>query len=341
VEQAGTQERSALFAGEGSSTLALVVYLALAILLMLADRRGDYLEQFRRTVARASEPLYTLAELPSLVGVALRDGLANRRQLQADNEALAATLRETRLRLAEAELQLAEQRRLAGGLALAEQERLHALPARVLDVDPDPFRHRIIIDRGEVDGLVEGSALIDAAGVVGQLIELGARRSVVLLISDPGHGLPIVNARSGERSLLHGTGESDTLALRSMPLTADFEPGDLLLSSGLGGRIPAGLPVARVRSVERSAGAPYARGLADPLAELARARELLAVAPRQEPAGPPDPALAAAPAGEIGPAQPAEQDAPDPTATDPAAPGRAEPDPVDPPTDRSAAEREA
>jgi rod shape-determining protein MreC len=289
VEQAGTQDRSALFASEGSSTLALVIYLALATLVMLADRRGDYLDQFRNTIARASEPLYSLAELPSLVGIALRDGLANRERLQTENEEMAAALRETRLRLAEAELALAEQRRLAGGLALAERERLSALPTRVLDVDPDPFRHRVIIDRGERDGLVEGSALIDAVGVVGQLIELGAGQSVVLLISDPGHGLPVVNARSGERSLLYGTGEKDRLALRSMPLTADFAAGDVLLSSGLGGRFPAGLPVARVTMIERSAGASHARGQAEPLAALGRVRELLAVAPRTQLEGPPLP----------------------------------------------------
>lgn len=286
MEQGSGQESSALFAGEGGSTLALVIYLALAILLMLADRRGDYLDQFRNGMARASEPLYSLAELPSLVGVALRDNLANRRQLLSDNERLQSDLRETRLRLAEAEVALAEQRRLAAGLALATRERLQALPARVMDVDPDPFRHRIIIDRGQADGLQEGSALIDAAGVVGQLIELGSHRSVVLLISDPGHGLPVVNARSGERSLLYGTGESHELALRSMPLTADIEAGDLLLSSGIGGRFPAGLPVAQVERIERSAGAPYARGTARPLAALGRLRELLAVAPRSLATGP-------------------------------------------------------
>jgi rod shape-determining protein MreC len=183
----------------------------------------------------------------------------------------------------------------------------------------------VVIDRGERDGLVEGSALIDAAGVVGQLIELGAGQSIVLLISDPGHGLPVVNARSGERSLLYGTGEKDRLALRSMPLTADFMAGDLLLSSGLGGRFPAGLPVALVSSVERSAGAPFARGLAEPLAALGRVRELLAVAPRAQPEGPPLP--------RNGLAQP--QSASDP------ADGDAQPvDPVDP-AERETAEPES
>ncbi|MCB1641737.1 MAG: hypothetical protein KDI37_08405, partial [Xanthomonadales bacterium] len=128
MEQGGGQDRSALFAGEGSSTLALVVYLALAVLIMLADRRGDYLQQFRSSVAQASEPLYALAELPSLVGVALRDNLANRRRLLSENEQLQADLRLTRLRLAEAEVALAEQQRLADGLTLAERERLRAIP---------------------------------------------------------------------------------------------------------------------------------------------------------------------------------------------------------------------
>jgi len=273
-----SQERSALFAGEGSSTLALVIYLAITILLMIADRRGGYLEEVHAYAARLSGPLYTLAEMPWLVGRALRDGMVQRSQLNSENRQLHQAVLQRELRIAELERDLLEQRRLSGSIALAQRLQLEGLPTRVIDVDLDPFSHRVVVDQGSRDGVLEGAAVIDDGGVVGQVIEVRPTNSLVMLLSDPGHGLPVIDARSGLRSVLNGVGNADRLMISSMPLSADLEVGDLLLSSGVGGRFPAGLPVAEVVAVERSPGSAYARASARPLAGLNRARELLVVA---------------------------------------------------------------
>ncbi len=272
-----SQERSALFAGEGSSTLALVIYLAVAILVMIADRRGGYLDDVHAFAGRLTGPIYTLAEMPWLVGRSLRESMAARKQLNAENEQMRQARLRSELRIAELERDLLEQQRLNKGVALAAREQLQGLPARVIDVDLDPYSHRVLVDRGRVSGVIEGAALIDGAGVVGQVIEVRPRNSLVMLLSDPGHGLPVVNARSGLRSILNGVGVADRLVISSMPLSADLEVGDVLLSSGVGGRFPAGLPVARVVAVERSPGSAFARASAEPLAGLDRVRELMIV----------------------------------------------------------------
>ncbi len=276
-----SQERSALFAGEGSSTLALVIYLAVAILLMIADRRGGYLEGMHAYAARLNGPIYTLAEMPWLAGRTLREGMVQRSQLNEENRLLSQAMLRGELRISELERDLLEQQRLGGAVQLAERERLVGIPARVIDVDLDPYRHRVVVDRGSRHGVSAGAALIDGDGVVGQVIEVRPGNSLVMLLSDPGHGLPVVNARSGLRSVLNGAGQADRLAISSMPLSADLEVGDVLLSSGVGGRFPAGLPVATVTAVERSPGSAFGRASAKPLAGLDRVRELLVVAAPQ------------------------------------------------------------
>lgn len=276
-----SQERSALFAGEGSSTLALVIYSAVAILVMIADRRGGYLDEVHAVAGRLTGPIYTLAEMPWLVGRSLRESMVARKQLNVENEQMRQALLRSELRIAELERDLLEQRRLNQGAALAAREQLEGLPTRVIDVDLDPYSHRVVVDRGRSSGVLEGAALIDGAGVVGQIIEVRPRNSLVMLLSDPGHGLPVVNARSGLRSILNGAGVADRLIISSMPLSADLEVGDVLLSSGVGGRFPAGLPVARVVAVERSPGSAFARASAQPLAGLDRVRELMIVAAPQ------------------------------------------------------------
>lgn len=303
-----SQERSALFAGEGSSTLALVIYLAVAILVMIADRRGGYLEEVHAIAGRLTGPLYTLAEMPWLVGRSLRDSMVARKQLNAENAQMRQALLRSELRIAELERDLLEQQRLNQAAALAAREQLQGLPARVIDVDLDPYSHRVVIDRGRASGVIEGAALIDGTGVVGQVIEVRPRNALVMLLSDPGHGLPVVNARSGLRSILNGAGLADRLVISSMPLSADLEVGDVLLSSGVGGRFPAGLPVATVVAVERSPGSAFARASAEPLAGLDRVRELMVVtAPQGE--GPwPSVELSSPDLSDTAPAVPADAD---------------------------------
>ena len=147
--------------------------------------------------------------------------------------------------------------------------------AEVVAIDPDPFVHRTVIDKGINDGIKVGWPVIDAKGLVGQVVEAGYQFSRVLLITDSTHAVPVEVNRNGTRAIAVGTGSLDQLKLIYVADTADVEEGDLLLTSGLGGRFPPGYPVARVTSVYHDPGRPYALVKALPVAELDRSRQWL------------------------------------------------------------------
>ena len=149
--------------------------------------------------------------------------------------------------------------------------------AEILSVDLDPYRHRIALNRGGQDGVFVGQALLDAAGVVGQVTRVDALGSEAILISDPSHATPVEVHRNGLRTVAIGTGEVSRMELPFLPNSADIRVGDLLMSSGLGEAFPAGYPVARVKTVDRRPGEPFARIEAEPTAALNREREVLLV----------------------------------------------------------------
>jgi rod shape-determining protein MreC len=169
----------------------------------------------------------------------------------------------------------AENIRLRETLGGSQRVDVEHLLAEVVAVDPDPFVHRTVIDVGLNDGIKEGWPVIDAKGLVGQVVEVGYQYSRVLLITDSTHAVPVVVKRNGTRAIAVGTGKLDQLKLIYVADTADVEEGDLLLTSGLGGRFPEGYPVARVTSVYHDPGRPYALVKALPIAELDRSRQWL------------------------------------------------------------------
>ena len=122
-----------------------------------------------------------------------------------------------------------------------------------------------------------GQPIIDAWGVMGQVVHMGQFSSTALLISDPSHAIPVQVSRSGLRSTALGTGNSQLLELRYIPHNADIEIGDVINTSGLGGRFPPNYPVGRIVSIERAAGESFATVLAEPVAHLDRSREVLLV----------------------------------------------------------------
>ena len=143
----------------------------------------------------------------------------------------------------------------------------------------------MLIDRGSVDGVVPGQAVIDGNGVMGQIEDVHLHFSQVRLISDPNHALPVQINRTGLRSVAYGSGETGALNLPNVPLEADVREGDLVVTSGLGDRFPGGYPVARVIRVLREDGETFARVLAEPLAALDRGREVLLISAVEEAAG--------------------------------------------------------
>lgn len=300
----GSNTQAPLFAGGRPGTLKLVVLLALAIMLMLADRQRGFLVAVRERALGLTAPVYWLASLPAagidLLQLAFRD----REALAAENQALRETLLQTQTELYQRRSEGEAQARV---LALVEATRHSATVGtlvRIVDLDLDPFRHRMLLDHGRDVGLARGDGLLDALGIVGQISAVGPSTSFAILITDPSHALPVEVSRNGVKSIAYGTGDATRLELRNLPLSVDLSVGDRLLTSAVGGRFPAGIPVAEVVAVERPTDAAFAIAYARPLSALGRNRELLAVKPIDW-QGPPDPLVP--PAAPAAPAAPDEE----------------------------------
>jgi rod shape-determining protein MreC len=151
--------------------------------------------------------------------------------------------------------------------------------SEILSVSANPFRHVIVVDKGLRDGVFDGQAMVDASGVVGQVIEAGLLSSQGILISDPDHALPVEVNRNGLRTIAVGSGKFTQLDLPFLPNNSDIQVGDLLVTSGLGGAFPAGYPVAIVESVERIPQEPFASVSATPSAALNQVREVMLIWP--------------------------------------------------------------
>jgi rod shape-determining protein MreC len=149
--------------------------------------------------------------------------------------------------------------------------------ASILNVDLDPFRHRVLLDKGSADGVFKGQAVLDAQGIFGQVWRVNARTAEVILISDAEHAIPVQSNRSGVRTIAVGTGDPSQLSLPFVTIESDLKKGDLLITTGMGGVFPPGYPVARVTRVERTAKATFAIVEARPTATLDRDREVLLV----------------------------------------------------------------
>ena len=155
--------------------------------------------------------------------------------------------------------------------------------AEVIGVDPEPFTHELIINKGRADGAFVGQALLDAYGVMGQIITVNRYTSRALLITDSRHATPVQVNRTGVRAIAAGNGIFDELELLHLPDTADIKKGDVLLTSALGERFPYGYPVAVVDSVRRDPGQPFAVVTALPTAQLTRSREVILILARAKP----------------------------------------------------------
>lgn len=251
--------------------------MVLSLVLMTSDHRGHHLDAVRAVLATVVYPLQYAVDLPIRAGEWVSEHLAARNTLIEQNRQLREDNLRIRSRLEKyAELD-AENRRLRKLLNSAAKVGERVLVAELLSVDMNPFGRRIVLNKGARDGVESGQSLIDSNGIMGQVVHVGPFSSNALLITDPSHAVPVQVVRSGVRSIAVGTGLGDLLDLSHIPNNADVREGDLLVTSGLGGRFPAGYPVGRVSKVERDRGRPFARVLVQPSAELERNREVLLV----------------------------------------------------------------
>jgi rod shape-determining protein MreC len=255
--------------------LRLLAYLILATALMVLDYRGGWLQMTRTQAEVAIQPLWWLAALPSKVGVGLREEAVSRRQLTRDNERLRNALLVIAARNARMRTEAADNERLRGLLGSAERGRLDVQLASILDIDLDPTRQRLLLDAGSNGGVRVGQAVIDAGGLMGQVIATTPGTASVLLLTDPDHAVPVAVARSGIRLVVYGSGRSDALHLADVPLSADVRPGDQLLTSGLGGRFPPGFAVGTVGALRPDHSRAFLEADVVPAAQLDRGRDVL------------------------------------------------------------------
>ncbi|WP_073298787.1 rod shape-determining protein MreC [Stutzerimonas xanthomarina] len=266
-----------LFAKGPLLGVRLLVLAVLCVVLMVVDARFDTLKPLRSQMGLVLTPFYWLADLPVRTWQRATEQISSSTSLVAENEKLKAEalLMQRRLqKLAMLTEQNVRLRELLNSAALVDDK---VIVSELIGLDPNPFTHRILIDKGERDGVFLGQPVLDASGLMGQVVEVMPYAARVLLLTDVTHSIPVQVNRNGLRAIAVGTGSPDYLELRHVAETADIKEGDLLVSSGLGQRFPSGYPVAQVTEVVRGSGQPFLIVRAIPTAMLNRSRYLLLV----------------------------------------------------------------
>ena len=291
-----------------------------ALALIVSDYRNDGLQSLRGTVEWLLTPVVWLASVPSRMLQAAGD-IDTRGSLERENADLRQQHLLLQVKVQKIEALEAENTRIRELLSSASQLKERVLIAEIVSVNQDPYRHQITLDKGERQGVYRGQALLDAHGIMGQVTELAPSSAKALLITDPDHGIPVEINRSGLQTIAVGRGDGKGLRLPFLPSNVDIRVGDLLVSSALGGRFPAGYPVGQVYEVKHVAGEHFMEAYAQPAAKLNQGRQALLVWVEREsaPATPavvppgaadPVPAAGAAPASPAVPAAPAGATAP-------------------------------
>ena len=275
------REPPAFFRQGPSAFSRLLVFSALALLVMVADARFHVMQPLRTALSVLLYPVQWVAMRPLLLADSARSTLG----AVAGNETALKSLRQqlsTQSQRANlTEQLLLENRRLRELLALQQRMEPTALAAQVLYDAADPYTRKVILGKGEVQGLRLGAPVVDELGVLGQVTRLFPLVSEVTLVTDRDHAIPVQNARTGARGVAYGdtSSHADALELRFMAANADVAVGDLLTTSGVDGVYPPGLPVARIEKVERRTDAVFARIYCVPLALVAGASQVLVLAP--------------------------------------------------------------
>ena len=272
------------FFRQGLSALSkLVLFGLLSVLLMAADHRLGLSQPVRSVVSVALAPVQWLALLPQRAGNALTDyfrGVDEARD--AARQYQSRTIAQAQ-RLQQAEQLLQENQHLRQLLELRRNAAPNSKAVQVLYETADPYSHSIVIDKGALSDITAGSAVVDVAGVVGQVTRVYPMSSEVTLLTDRDQSIPVLNVRTGQRFIAMGDPVTlgGSLELRFVPASADLQVDDLLTTSGIDGVYPAGLQVGRIRQIDRRIDTAFARVHASPMAQ-ARGRHMLVLPPADD-----------------------------------------------------------
>jgi len=266
-----------LLLGGPALGLRLIVLAILSLGLMVADHRQHQLAVIRDWLSAVVYPVQWAVQAPLVAWKSARESLATRAQIESDNVRLAADNLVLRLKLMRYESLEQENQRLRAARESSARVVQRTLVAEIVRVDLDPFRQRVLVDKGSLNGVFRGQAALDANGIFGQVTRVGPLSAEVIQISDAEHAIPVLVNRTGARTIALGTGRSGQLSLPYLPQNSDVAAGDLLVSSGLGGVYPSGYPVGKITGVTRDPSQPLLSVAAEPLAALDRDPEILLV----------------------------------------------------------------
>ncbi|MGC3982487.1 MAG: rod shape-determining protein MreC [Steroidobacteraceae bacterium] len=256
--------------GRGPSLVARsLVLIALSVALMVGDQRYDYLQQLRSIMSSSVYPLQWLVDAPFRATRWMGESVTDRSELRSENTRLSQELRDAQVDLQKLAALTEENRRLRELGDASDDVAKQRLVAQIMRVNvDDPLRHRVLLNKGQKDGVFKSQPILDAHGIFGQITQVGRYTSEAILISDPAHAIPVRVGRSGLRTIAEGTGNLNKLNLPFLTGEADVKVGDLLVASGLGGVFPAGYPVGTITRVERDPAQTFALVEAKPMAKL-------------------------------------------------------------------------
>ncbi|WP_240536987.1 rod shape-determining protein MreC [Marinomonas flavescens] len=249
----------------------------LSIMMIVADTRYSLFAPVRPYLTWLVAPIQVVVNTPQKILYWTGEHLESREGLVKENQSLNQEVLMLQSRLQKLNSLQAENVRLRELLDASQRVDEKVVMAEVIGFDQNAYSHKLLIDKGFSSGAYVGQPVLDATGVLGQVVETSAYTSRVLLIADASHFIPVQLSRTGFRGVLRGVGDLKDLKLMSVPQSADIKKGDILTTSGLGKRFPAGYPVGVVRSVKHISGQPYTEVDVVPLAQLGRSRHVMLI----------------------------------------------------------------
>jgi rod shape-determining protein MreC len=266
----------------------LTFFALLSVFLMVIDARFRYTEPLRQVLITVAYPVQRAVLAPVEAAARIGDYFQSLSDLQKDNADLRAEKLKAAKDLMTLEALQAENAQLRGLLDARERAKSEAVFAEIVYGSRDPFARRVVIDKGFTQGVELGRPVIDAAGVLGQVTRVTPLASEVTLITHKDHAIPVQVVRNGLRAVAYGSSEGVAMELRHLAANAEVQPGDELVTSGIDGVYPAGLPVGKVVRVDRDAAFSFARILVAPVAGTDQHRQVLVLRLAEE--APPYPA---------------------------------------------------
>ena len=265
--------------GATPATVRVLVMIALSIAIMLIDNRTEQFERLRNILQTAVYPVMFISTIPREMIRGVTGSMETSSNLQNENESLRQENLLLHSRLEKLHSLEADNRRLKRLLGQSEQIAEHVLLAELVEVSLEPYTQQISLNKGSSDDVYVGQPVINGDGVIGQVVHTSQFQSTVTLLTDPGSAIPVMVMRNGLRGVLFGTGVRNKLAMPYLTADADIRVGDLLISSGMGGRFPTGYPVATVTEVIQQPSDEFLTIKTLPVTQLDHGREVLLIWP--------------------------------------------------------------